>query len=188
MNVCHRIMVMSGGRIRDELTEPEFSEQRILAAAFAAHMADRGRRTCARGSDGGRNGAVGSGRTAERAAMVRAASGSRLALRHGREIVLPLVVAVMIAVFSLHLRRVLLDRPQFPQYRRRGRGAGRRVVRADLRDPHRRASTFRSARPSRSSASSARSPCAATAIAAGILARASHRHARSGWCNGLVIT
>ena len=39
MNVCHRIIVMSNGRIRDELTEPEFSEQRILAAAFAGHMA-----------------------------------------------------------------------------------------------------------------------------------------------------
>jgi ABC-type sugar transport system ATPase subunit len=39
MHVCHRILVMSNGRIRDELIEPEFSEQRILAAAFAGHMA-----------------------------------------------------------------------------------------------------------------------------------------------------
>jgi ABC-type sugar transport system ATPase subunit len=38
MNVCHRMIVMSGGRVRDTLTEPEFDEQRILAAAFAAHM------------------------------------------------------------------------------------------------------------------------------------------------------
>ena len=38
LHVCHRIMVMSAGRIRDELKEPEFSEQRILAAAFAGHM------------------------------------------------------------------------------------------------------------------------------------------------------
>ena len=42
MNVCHRIIVMSTGRIRDELTEAEFSEQRILAAAFAGHMAATG--------------------------------------------------------------------------------------------------------------------------------------------------
>jgi ABC-type sugar transport system ATPase subunit len=38
MNVCHRILVMSGGRICDELEQEEFSERRILAAAFAAHM------------------------------------------------------------------------------------------------------------------------------------------------------
>jgi ABC-type sugar transport system ATPase subunit len=38
MNVCHRMIVMSGGRVCDALTEPEFDEQRILAAAFAAHM------------------------------------------------------------------------------------------------------------------------------------------------------
>jgi len=29
---------MSAGEIRDELKEPDFSEQRILAAAFAGHM------------------------------------------------------------------------------------------------------------------------------------------------------
>jgi ABC-type sugar transport system ATPase subunit len=38
MNVCHRILVMSGGRICDELDQDEFSERRILAAAFAAHI------------------------------------------------------------------------------------------------------------------------------------------------------
>jgi ABC-type sugar transport system ATPase subunit len=38
MNVCHLILVMSGGRICDELEQGEFSERRILAAAFAAHM------------------------------------------------------------------------------------------------------------------------------------------------------
>jgi ABC-type sugar transport system ATPase subunit len=38
MNVCHRILVMSGGRICDELDQEEFSERRILAAAFAAHI------------------------------------------------------------------------------------------------------------------------------------------------------
>jgi hypothetical protein len=32
------MIVMSGGRVRDALAEPEFDEQRILAAAFAAHM------------------------------------------------------------------------------------------------------------------------------------------------------
>ncbi len=40
-NVCHRILVMSGGRICDELAQEEFSEQRILSAAFAAHMGAR---------------------------------------------------------------------------------------------------------------------------------------------------
>ena len=40
MNVCHRIIVMSGGRVQDELSEPEFTERRILAGAFAAHMSE----------------------------------------------------------------------------------------------------------------------------------------------------
>jgi ABC-type sugar transport system ATPase subunit len=39
MNVCHRIYAMSGGRIWDEIPQEEFDEQRILAGAFAAHMA-----------------------------------------------------------------------------------------------------------------------------------------------------
>jgi ABC-type sugar transport system ATPase subunit len=38
MNVCHRIYTMSGGRIRDEITQADFSERRILEGAFAAHM------------------------------------------------------------------------------------------------------------------------------------------------------
>jgi ABC-type sugar transport system ATPase subunit len=42
MNLCHRILVMSGGRIQDELAQPDFTEQRILAGAFAAHMAGAG--------------------------------------------------------------------------------------------------------------------------------------------------
>ena len=37
-NLCHRIIVMSGGRIYDELPEAEFDERRILSAAFAAHV------------------------------------------------------------------------------------------------------------------------------------------------------
>jgi ABC-type sugar transport system ATPase subunit len=37
-NVCHRIYAMSGGRIWDEIPQAEFSEHRILAGAFAAHM------------------------------------------------------------------------------------------------------------------------------------------------------
>ena len=41
MNVAHRIIVMSGGRIQDEMSLPEFDERRILAAAFAAHMDQR---------------------------------------------------------------------------------------------------------------------------------------------------
>jgi ABC-type sugar transport system ATPase subunit len=42
MNVCHRIVVMSGGRIQDELAQDEFTERRILDGAFAAHMAEAG--------------------------------------------------------------------------------------------------------------------------------------------------
>jgi ABC-type sugar transport system ATPase subunit len=38
MNVAHRMIVMSGGRIQDELALDDFNEHRILAAAFAAHM------------------------------------------------------------------------------------------------------------------------------------------------------
>ncbi|WP_213771002.1 sugar ABC transporter ATP-binding protein [Bradyrhizobium sp. dw_78] len=41
MNVCHRIYVMSGGRILDEVSQEEFDEQRILAGAFAAHLAGK---------------------------------------------------------------------------------------------------------------------------------------------------
>src|SRR6185437_16970431 len=37
-NLCHRIIVMSGGRIYDELSAAEFDEHRILSAAFAAHI------------------------------------------------------------------------------------------------------------------------------------------------------
>jgi ABC-type sugar transport system ATPase subunit len=38
MGTCHRIYVMSDGRIRDELPLDEFDEKRILAGAFAGHM------------------------------------------------------------------------------------------------------------------------------------------------------
>ena len=37
-NLCHRIIVMSGGRVYDELSAAEFDEHRILSAAFAAHV------------------------------------------------------------------------------------------------------------------------------------------------------
>jgi ABC-type sugar transport system ATPase subunit len=37
-NLCHRILVMSSGRIYDEMDEDNFDEKRILAAAFAAHV------------------------------------------------------------------------------------------------------------------------------------------------------
>jgi ABC-type sugar transport system ATPase subunit len=40
MNVAHRIIVMSGGRVQDELSLDEFDERRILAAAFAAHITE----------------------------------------------------------------------------------------------------------------------------------------------------
>jgi ABC-type sugar transport system ATPase subunit len=43
MGTCHRIYAMSGGRIRDELSLAEFDEKRILAGAFAAHMAPQAR-------------------------------------------------------------------------------------------------------------------------------------------------
>jgi ABC-type sugar transport system ATPase subunit len=42
INLCHRILVMSGGRICDEMNMEEFDEHRILAAAFTAHIAERG--------------------------------------------------------------------------------------------------------------------------------------------------
>jgi len=38
LHVAHRIIVMSGGRIQDQLEEAEFDERRILAAAFTAHL------------------------------------------------------------------------------------------------------------------------------------------------------
>ncbi len=38
-NLCHRMIVMSGGRVQDELEATAFDERRILAAAFAAHVA-----------------------------------------------------------------------------------------------------------------------------------------------------
>lgn len=47
-NLCHRIVVMSGGRISDEMVAKEFDEHRILSAAFAAHV---GLRTAAVGSN-----------------------------------------------------------------------------------------------------------------------------------------
>ncbi len=47
-NLCHRIVVMSGGRISDEMVAEEFDEHRILSAAFAAHV---GLRTAAVGSN-----------------------------------------------------------------------------------------------------------------------------------------
>ena len=49
MNVAHRIIVMSGGRIQDEMSLPDFDERRILAAAFAAHMGQRERTEAAAG-------------------------------------------------------------------------------------------------------------------------------------------
>jgi ABC-type sugar transport system ATPase subunit len=39
VNLCHRIVVMSGGRIYDEMNADEFDDRRILDAAFAAHVA-----------------------------------------------------------------------------------------------------------------------------------------------------
>jgi ABC-type sugar transport system ATPase subunit len=38
MNVAHRMLVMSGGRVQDELDRDEFDERRILAGVFAAHV------------------------------------------------------------------------------------------------------------------------------------------------------
>ena len=38
MNVSHRMIVMSGGRVEDELRAEEYDERRILEAAFAAHI------------------------------------------------------------------------------------------------------------------------------------------------------
>ena len=41
MNVAHRIIIMSGGRVRDEMLLPAFDEGRILDAAFAAGIRER---------------------------------------------------------------------------------------------------------------------------------------------------
>jgi ABC-type sugar transport system ATPase subunit len=41
VNVAHRIIVMSAGRVTDELEQHEFDEERILIAAFAAHVDQR---------------------------------------------------------------------------------------------------------------------------------------------------
>ena len=38
INVAHRILVMSNGRIHDELHHDEFDDRRILTAAFAGHV------------------------------------------------------------------------------------------------------------------------------------------------------
>jgi ABC-type sugar transport system ATPase subunit len=38
INLCHRMTVMSGGRVCDEMEAADFDEHRILAAAFAAHV------------------------------------------------------------------------------------------------------------------------------------------------------
>lgn len=39
INLCHRMIVMSGGRVCDEMEAADFDEHRVLAAAFAAHVA-----------------------------------------------------------------------------------------------------------------------------------------------------
>ena len=38
-NLCHRILVMSAGRIRDEMSVGEFDEHRVLRSAFLGHVA-----------------------------------------------------------------------------------------------------------------------------------------------------
>src|SRR5579871_6063049 len=58
VNVCHRIVVMSGGRMHGEFHGPDYDEQRILEAAFAAHVgATAGARAGARAGAAGRAGA-----------------------------------------------------------------------------------------------------------------------------------
>lgn len=37
-NLCHRVVVMSAGRITDELTAADFDQKRVLKAAFAGHL------------------------------------------------------------------------------------------------------------------------------------------------------
>lgn len=49
-NVAHRIIVMSGGRVRDEIPLPAFNERRIFDAAFAAHIRERDHGEAIRGS------------------------------------------------------------------------------------------------------------------------------------------
>ena len=49
MNVAHRIIVVSGGRVRDEMLLPAFDERRILDAAFAARIRERDHGEAVRG-------------------------------------------------------------------------------------------------------------------------------------------
>ena len=49
-NVAHRIIVMSGGRVRDEIPLSAFDERRILDAAFATHIRERDHGEAIRGS------------------------------------------------------------------------------------------------------------------------------------------
>jgi ABC-type sugar transport system ATPase subunit len=44
INLCHRIVVMSAGRIQDEMSAKQFDERRILRAAFAGHVSSRSNR------------------------------------------------------------------------------------------------------------------------------------------------
>jgi ribose transport system ATP-binding protein len=37
-NLCHRVVVMSAGRIRDEMPAADFDERRVLRSAFAGHI------------------------------------------------------------------------------------------------------------------------------------------------------
>ena len=49
MNVAPRIVVMSGGRVREEIPLPAFDERRILDATFSAHIRQREHREANRG-------------------------------------------------------------------------------------------------------------------------------------------
>lgn len=42
LNICHRIVAMSAGRIVDEFQRKNFNEKKILRAAFAGHASKHG--------------------------------------------------------------------------------------------------------------------------------------------------
>ena len=107
VNLCHRIVVMSGGRIYDEMNADEFDDRRILDAAFAAHVSvpgslserfvraigtpDVNRDEQKRMHDSSR---IEIGRTDRRERL------TDLARRYGREIGLPAVVIILMAIFG----------------------------------------------------------------------------------------
>ena len=140
-NLCHRIIVMSGGRIYDELTATEFDEHRILSCCLCGP-----RRQCAaaqplqdrrlddssvigRDAEGDAefDHEIGSIRSGSIRTVVADAGGG-----YGREIGLPAVVLVLVVIFSVYLGCVSYS-AELAQHRRCCGCAGGGVVRTDVR-------------------------------------------------------